>query len=113
MLEELRERLFSSVKSQATKLLRNQLVKLLTLLTGSLAARGSIAQWLASLLPDPTAPGSIPGVTPPPQKKKKKNSAEEIVMLLWSLNGLALRNVDRTHLVLASGKPELQKSLAT
>ena len=110
MLEELRERLFSSVKSQATKLLRNQLVKLLTLLTGSLAARGSIAQWLASLLPDPAAPGSIPGVTPHPPKKK--NSAEEIVMLLWSLNGLALRNVDRTHLVLASGKPELQKSLA-
>ena len=70
-----------------------------------------MAQWLAYLLTYPPAPGLIPTIS-------KKNSEEKIVdaaevnqqrcleeIELW------LENVDRTHLLLASGKLVLPKFL--
>ena len=49
---------------------------------------GSKAQWLAHLLPDPTAPGLIPSVP-------KKNSEEVLPMLLrLKESGQWLENVD-------------------
>ena len=68
---------------------------------------GSLAQWLANVHPDPAAPGSIPSIP-----------VEKLSMLLRLINGTAQRkvnsvieNVDRTHLVLASGKLVLKKIL--
>ena len=76
-----------------------------------LAGGGSrIAQWLAYLLPDIAALGSI--LSGPP-----KNSEENIVNVAevnerrWlEESGQWLENVDQAHLVLASGKPVLQKT---
>ena len=70
---------------------------------------GSIAQWLSYLLLEPAAPGSIPSIPEIFSEEKIVNVAE--VNLRGSLeeNGLWIENVDRTNLVLASGKLVLQK----
>ena len=69
----------------------------------------SRAQWLAFLLTNPTAPGLIPSIP-------KKNSEDKIVNVAgvnqwacWEKSGLWLENVDWTHVVLDSGRLELQK----
>ena len=62
---------------------------------------GSIAQWLAYLITDPTTLGSIPII---PQK----NSEETIVQVevnVWHCleeSGQWLENIDQTHQVVAS-----------
>ena len=62
----------------------------------------SMAQWLAYLLPDPAALGSIPSIP-----------IIDIVVVNQQRrlheSGLWLENFDRTHLVLASGKHVPQK----
>ena len=70
---------------------------------------GSIVRWLAYLLLEPAAPGSIPSIPEIFSEEKIVNVAE--VNLRGSLeeNGLWIENVDRTNLVLASGKLVLQK----
>ena len=67
---------------------------------------GSVAQWLAYLLPDPAALGSIPSNT-------KKFSEEIFHDNQWCCleeSGHWLDNVDQTHLVLGSAKLVLQKT---
>ena len=61
---------------------------------------GCVAQWLACLLPDPAATGSIPSA----------DVAEVNQPYGLSESGQWLENVDQPHLVLASGKLELQKA---
>ena len=70
--------------------------------------QGSIAQWLAYLLADPSAPDLIPSVP--------KNISDEQIVDVAEINQRLnvresqqwLENVDQTHLVLASGKLVLQ-----
>ena len=62
------------------------------------------AQGLACLLPDPAAPGLIPSALP-----KIVNVAEVNQWRCLEESGQWPENVDRTHLLLASGKPVLQK----
>ena len=62
---------------------------------------GAETQWLAYLLPNPAAPGSIPSIP-------KKFSEEKIV----DVAGQWLENVDWTHLEPANGKLELQNKIA-
>ena len=66
---------------------------------------GSIAQWLAYLLPDPAAPGLIPSVP----RKKIVDIAEVNQPGCLVERGQWPENVNRTHLVLASSKLVLQK----
>ena len=70
---------------------------------------GSVVQWLAYLLLEPAAPGSIPSIPEIFSEEKIVNVAE--VNLRGSLeeNGPWIENVDQTNLVLASGKLVLQK----
>ena len=72
---------------------------------------GSIVQWLAYLLTDPAALGSSPSFTEFFSEEKISDVAKVIQQRWLEENGLWLENVDRTHLVLASGsgKPVLQK----
>ena len=64
---------------------------------------GSIAKWLAYLLPDPATPGLIPSI---PKKFQIKIVDVTVVNKQRWLeeSGQRLQNVDQTHLVLASGK---------
>ena len=69
----------------------------------------SIAHWLGYLLLDPAAPGSIPNV---PQKISQGKNVSVSEVNQWRCleeSGQWLENVDRTHLVLGSGKLVLQK----
>ena len=62
-------------------------------------AGGSIAKWLACLLPDPAAPVSIPSI------QGEMINVAEVNQRLWlEESGQRLENVDRTHLELASGR---------
>ena len=54
-----------------------------------------MSQWIAYLLPDPAAPGSIPSV-PDVAEGNQQRCSEESEQ--W------LENVERNHLVLASGE---------
>ena len=67
---------------------------------------GCPAQWLAFVLPDPASPGSNTSIL---ENFQKKNLS--MLLRLGSLEGSEqwLENVDQTNLVLASGKPALQK----
>ena len=71
--------------------------------------RGRIAQWKAYLLPTQQPRGLNLSI--------HEIFSEQIWKLLWLINGTAwnsgqrLDNVDRTHLVLASGNLVLQKRL--
>ena len=67
---------------------------------------GSIAQWTA-------VQGLIPSI--PKNNFSGKNDADvaEVNQQRWfEESGQCLENVDRTHLVLASGKPVLQKNIS-
>ena len=73
--------------------------------------RGSIAQWLAYLLPNPAALGSNPSIS-------KKNSEEKIVdvaevnqQCCLGESGQWFENVVQTHLAVASGKLVLRKKI--
>ena len=62
--------------------------------------------------PDPAAPGSIPGID---KKISRWDEIVDIAKVNWQRcfldNGQQrLENVNRTHLVQASGKPVLQKN---
>ena len=63
-----------------------------------------MSQWIAYLLPDPAAPGSIPSVP----RKKIVDIAEGNQPGCLEERGQWLENVNQTHLVLASGKLVLQ-----
>ena len=64
---------------------------------------GIIAQWLANLLPDPDAPGSIPSFLDFLEVKLSM-SLKVIQQRCFEESGQKLDNVVRTHLVVASGK---------
>ena len=69
-------------------------------------------QWLAYLLPDPAALGSIPGI---PKKISKEKIVNVVAVNQWHCReerGQWLENVDGTHPVLASGKLVLQNKKA-
>ena len=71
--------------------------------------RGSIAQWLAYLLPDPAATGSIPSI-PGVFSVEIIVDVAEVNQWCWLEESEQwLENVDRAHLVLVSGKLVLQK----
>ena len=69
----------------------------------------STAQWPAHLLPDPPAPGLIPSFSENFFRGKIIDVAEVSQWRWLEESGLWLENVDRTHLVLVSGKPVLLK----
>ena len=68
------------------------------------SGKGSTAQWLAYLILDPAAPGYIPSNPNFFSKEKIVNVAEVNQRRCLEETGQWLENVDRTHLVLASGK---------
>ena len=70
---------------------------------------GILAQKLAYLLLDPAAPGSIPCGPKIFSEEKIVNITEVNQRHCLEESGQWLENVDQTHLVLASGKPVLQK----
>ena len=72
---------------------------------------GSIAQWLAYLLPDPADRGLIPSVPKKIKRKKFINVAEINQQRCLEESGQWLENVDQIHLVLASGKLEKTRVL--
>ena len=75
------------------------------------ARGGSIAQWLANLLLGLAAPGLIPSI-PKKNFRGKIIDVGEVNQLRWlEESGQWLENVDRTHLVQASGKPVLLKMI--
>ena len=74
---------------------------------------GSIAQWLGFLLPDPAAPGSLCSIPKKNSEEKSINLAEVNQWCWLEESGQWLENLDLTHLVLASGKPVLQKTEQT
>ena len=68
---------------------------------------GSISQWLAYLLPDPAAPGSIPSI-PLKFSEEKVFDIAEVNQRRWLEEcGHWLENVDQTYLVVVSGKQVL------
>ena len=69
----------------------------------------SIAQWLAYLRPNPAAPGSIPSFTGILSDQKIIDVAEAIQWRRLEESERWLENVDRIHLLLASGNPVLQE----
>ena len=96
---------------------KNQLwiTQVLWLLEGSVTANvhskhwkpegggGSIAQWLAHLLPDPAAPGSIARIPEFFSEKKIVNVTEVNQKRCLEEIGQCLENVEPAHVVLASG----------
>ena len=72
--------------------------------------RASIAQWLAYLIPHPAAPGSIPSIPDFSFSGKIVNAAEVNQRHCLEESGQWLEIVDRTHLVLVSGKAVLRSS---
>ena len=71
--------------------------------------RGSIVQWLAYLLSDPAATGLIPNIPEIFSVEKIVDVAEVNQWCCLEESEQWLENVDRAHLVLASGKLVLQK----
>ena len=70
---------------------------------------GSIAQWLACLIPDPAVTCLNPSI-PEIFSEEICFDIAEVIQWRWSEeSGQRLENVDQTYLVLDSGKPELQK----
>ena len=74
---------------------------------GNVGHGGSIAQWLAHLLPDPAALGLVPSIPEIFSEEKIVNVRQ---MNCSDESGQCLENVYSTHLVLASGKLVLQKT---
>ena len=72
--------------------------------------RDSISQWFACLHLDIAAPGLIPSI-PKMFSEKIVDAADVNQWRCLELSGQWLENVDRSHLVLASGKVALQKRL--
>ena len=70
---------------------------------------GSIAQWLAHLLPDPAALGLMPSIPKICSEGKIVDVAEVNQWRCSEESGHWPKNVDQTHLVLVSGKLALQK----
>ena len=70
----------------------------------------SIAQWLAFLLLDPGAPGSIPSISGIFSAEKNVDVAEVNQQCCLEESVQWLENLDQTHIVPASGKLVLQKS---
>ena len=70
---------------------------------------GSIAQWLAYLLSDPAAPGSILSILRKNSKEKIDNIDQVHQWHYLEESRPWLENVDRTHLVMACDKLVLQK----
>ena len=70
---------------------------------------GSKAQWLSYLLPDPAATSLIPSIPDIFSEEKIVDVAEAYQRRCLEESGQWLENVDQTHLVVASGKPVLQK----
>ena len=71
--------------------------------------RGSIAQWLACLLPDPAALGSIPSIPKYFSDKTIVDAAEVNQLRYLEESGQWLENVDLNHRALVSGKLVQQK----
>ena len=71
---------------------------------------GSITQWLAYLLPDPSTPGLILSAPEFFSEEKTVDVAEIYQRHYFDESGQWLENVDQTHLVLARGELVLQKS---
>ena len=72
---------------------------------------GSIAQWIAYLLLDPAATGLIPWIPVIFQRNTLSLLLRLINGTCWRNKDSGLKNVDRTHLVLGSGKPVLPKKI--
>ena len=70
---------------------------------------GSVAQWLAYLLPDPAALGSIPSITKKNSDEKNVGVAEVNQRRGMEESEQWLENVDWTDLILVSGKLVLHK----
>ena len=70
---------------------------------------GSIAQWLAHLLPDPAALGLMPSIPKICSEGKIVDVAEVNQWRCSEESGQWPKNVDQTHPVLVSGKLALQK----
>ena len=71
---------------------------------------GSITQWLAYLLLDPSTPGLILSAPEFFSEEKTVDVAEIYQRHYFDESGQWLENVDQTHLVLARGELVLQKS---
>ena len=75
----------------------------------STATSGSIAQWLACLLPNPAALGSISSIPKYFSDKTIVDAAEVNQLRYLEESGQWLENVDLNHRALVSGKLVQQK----
>ena len=76
-----------------------------------LSSGGSMARWVAYLLPDPAAPGLITSIPEIFSEEKIANVAEINQQPCLEKSGHWLENTNQTHLVLASSQLVIQKNV--